>query len=63
MKNGATKLEWIKSQIKVGKTVYFSTSARVTKIQNKHIPMLSIGKDGGIYINGICFDYAKLSAQ
>lgn len=63
MKNGQNKLTWIKTQIENGKTVYFSTSMRITKISRKHLNMLSIGKDGGIYINGICFDYAKLSAQ
>ncbi len=63
MKNGAAKLTWIKSQIESGKIVYFSTSMRVTKITKKHIDMLKVGKDGGIYINGICYDYARLSAQ
>jgi len=64
MKNGAAKLTWIKTQIEAGKTVYFSTALRVTKIANtKHVSMISVGKDGGIYINGVCYDYAKLSAQ
>lgn len=63
MKNGNAKLAWIKEQIESGKTVFFHTSLKITKITKKHISIISIGKDGGIYINGICFDYAKLTAQ
>lgn len=63
MKNGAAKLTWIKTQIEAGKTVYFSSQIRITKITKKHVDLIQIGKDGGLYIYGKCYDYLKLSAQ
>lgn len=63
VKNGASKLEWIKTQIENGKTVYFATHLKITKITKKHVSMINVDKSGSIYINKICYDYAKLSAE
>lgn len=63
MKNGQIKLDWINEQIKAGKKVYFATAYKITKISAKTLKAVTVGKDGGIYINGVCFDYARLTAE
>jgi len=41
MKKGAEKLNWINEQISNGKTVYFHTQTRITKITKKYLSMVS----------------------
>jgi hypothetical protein len=46
--------------LEAGKTVYFTTAYRSTKVSKKHIKMLSC-KNGHIYINGIDYSYTKIT--
>lgn len=60
------KFDWITKMVNDGKTVYFQTPLRTTVFKKKHLPMLSSkpGADGEhVYINGVDYTYAKLTAR
>ena len=63
---GTEKYDWITKMVNDGKTVYFQTPLRTTTFQKKHLPMLTTkpGADGEhVYINGVDYTYAKLTAR
>ncbi len=61
-----TKLNWVKSRIAEGKTVFFSTSMRIIKITAEHLAFVE-ARSNGLFVrfgkSAVCVDYCKLSAR
>lgn len=62
LQKGKRKLEWIKSQMAAGRTIYVITQTRVTKVAPKHSELFRMDRRGSLYLNRDCIDFCGLEA-